>query len=280
MGQVEIYLMQIEHMRFSPIAVFVFFLIMSSCKTQKPAAEQPMTPPVITGGSEELYMYQWNLAELNGKTVDASAGARLLFAPGRVSGVTGSTGCNTLKGTMELKADHGIKFSPSAVTHMACMGNNVEQEFLKALEQTKVWSISNQQLQLIDSTKVIATLKGVKPSAAASLPEDFKGTWELEYITGPRITFEGLYPDRKPMIIYEGGTEYKGNTSCNGMGGKLQVTETGIIFDHPITTMMACPGNGEQTFLKALKDVDGYEIRNGKLFLRSKGIDVMRFGRK
>jgi heat shock protein HslJ len=150
-------------MRFFPIAVFVFVAIISSCKTQKPVSEQTLTPPVIMGGSEEIYMYQWNLAELNGKKVDANSGAKLFFAPGRISGVTGNTGCNSLKGTMELGADHGIRFSPMAVTQMACMGNYVEHEFLKALEQTRVWSISNQQLQLIDGAKVIAKLNGVKP---------------------------------------------------------------------------------------------------------------------
>jgi heat shock protein HslJ len=267
-------------MRSFPIAAVVLLVLMSSCKTQKPATEQTVNPPVIMGGSEELYMFQWNLAELNGKAVEANAGARLFFAPGRISGVTGNTGCNSLKGTMELGTEHTIKFSPMAVTQKACMGATVEQEFLKALEQTKLWSISNQQLQLIDGAKVIATLNGVKPAAAASLPDEFKGTWELEYITGPRIAFDGLYPDKKPTIIYEGGTEYKGNTSCNGMGGSLKLTESGVVFNPPITTMMACPGDGEQTFLKTLKDVDGYEFREGKLFLRSKGIDVMRFGRK
>ncbi len=26
--------------------------------------------------------------------------------------------------------------------------------------------------------------------------------WELEYISGPRITFEGLYPSKKPQITF------------------------------------------------------------------------------
>lgn len=253
----------------------VIFLALVSCKAQK-----PLTPPAIMGGSEELYMYQWNLAELNGKVVDAISGAGLLFSPGQINGVTGNTGCNNLKGTMELGADHGLKFSPMAVTRKACMGASVEQEFLKCLEQTKHWSINNGQLQLIDGSKVIAKLNGVKPSAVASLPEEFKGTWELDYITGPKIAFDGLYPDKKPTLIYVGGTEYKGNTSCNGMGGNLKVTETGVGFNPPITTMMACPGEGEQTFLKTFKEVDGYAFKEGKLFLKSKGVEVMRFVRK
>ncbi|HLO79744.1 MAG TPA: META domain-containing protein, partial [Chitinophagaceae bacterium] len=226
------------------------------------------------------YMYQWDLTELNGKSVAANSGAKLLFLPGQIGGVTGSTGCNNLKGTMELATDHRIRFSPLAVTQKACIGANIEQEFLKSLEQAKLWSINNSQLELIDGAKVLAKFNGVKPSAPATLPEEFKGNWELEYITGPRIAFEGLYPDKKPTLIYEGGTEYKGNTSCNGMGGNLMVTATGVIFNPPITTMMACPGNGEQTFLKTFKEVDSYEIKDGKLILKSKGVEMMRFVRK
>ena len=30
-----------------------------------------------------------------------------------------------------------------------------------------------------------------------------EGTWELNYITGPRIAFGGLYPNKKPTIIFD-----------------------------------------------------------------------------
>jgi heat shock protein HslJ len=253
-------------MKFIPALMMILF----ACKSQKPVAVAPQ----LQGGSEEFYMYQWNLAELNGKSVDAGMGAKLLFSPGQISGVSGSTGCNNLKGTMELKADHGIKFSPLAVTRMACMGANVEAEFLKALEQTKSWSVANGQLQLIDGSKIVARLNGVKP--ATGVPAVLQGTWELEYITGPRITFDGLYPDKKPTMIIKENGEFAGNTSCNGMGGRLHVLDSEFRFDAPVTTMMACPGNGEQTFLKTLKDIDSYEIRDGKLLLKGKGIDLMR----
>ena len=31
-------------------------------------------------------------------------------------------------------------------------------------------------------------------------------TWELDYISGPRIAFEGLYPDKKPQISFNNET--------------------------------------------------------------------------
>jgi heat shock protein HslJ len=272
--RVEIYLAQTAYMRcfkFYPVFLLAFIF---ACKSQKSAA----TAPKLEGGSEELFMYQWNLTELNGKAVDEGINANLAFAPGQVSRVTGNSSCNQLNGTIELKEDHGIRFSPFAVTRMACMGVNVEAEFLKVLEQTKSWSVKNGQLQLIDGPKVVAKLNGVKPAAA--IPAELQGTWVLEYITGPRIAFDGLYPDKKPTMIIKENGEFAGNTSCNGMGGRLYVMDSELKFDAPVTTMMACPGNGEQTFLKTLKDIDSYEIKEGKLLLKGKGMAMMRLVKK
>ena len=29
-----------------------------------------------------------------------------------------------------------------------------------------------------------------------------EGTWQLNYITGPKIAFEGLFPNKKPTIAF------------------------------------------------------------------------------
>lgn len=42
-------------------------------------------------------------------------------------------------------------------------------------------------------------------------------TWELEYLSGPRIAFAGLYPDKKPQITFSDSTKrVEGTNSCNG----------------------------------------------------------------
>jgi heat shock protein HslJ len=162
---------------------------------------------------------------------------------------------------------------------MACPGNETEQPFLKALEQVTNWSIKDNILSLYGGSTLLATFKATDISG--SLPEAFKGTWELEFISGPRIAFEGLYPDKKPVLVYDGGDDYKGNSSCNGMGGKLVASgNAGVQFKPGMSTMMACPGNGEQTFLKTLFAIDSYGFENGKLLLKSKGVDMMRFVKK
>jgi heat shock protein HslJ len=252
------------------IVILALLAWFAACKTNKASVV-----PELVGGSEELYMYQWNLVELNSKP---AAGATLLLSPGQVNRVAGNTSCNNMTGTMELKMDHAVKFNPLATTRKACMGENVEQPYLKALESATHWSIKDKQLFLLSGNTVVARFNA--QDVSKSLPDEFKGNWELEYITGPRIAFEGLYPEKKPLLIYEAGDDYSGNTSCNGMGGKLVYDGQVLSFKPPITTMMACPGDGEQTFLKTLAMVDGYVMEEGKLVLRSKGVAVMRFAKK
>jgi heat shock protein HslJ len=259
-------------MKYITSAALVLFILLASCKTTKTVSNL-----TYNGGSEDLFRYQWNLSDVNGKA-QANTGAKLLFSPGQVSRVAGSTGCNNITGTMELSGDHAIKFSPLATTRKACMDGNIEPAFLQAIQQVTHWSINNsKELVLFNGNTAVAKFVAEDISAGAG---SLSGTWELEYITGPRIAFEGLYPEKKPTIIFDGTGEYKGNTSCNGMGGKFTTSGSTVKFTPPITTMMACPGSGEQTFLKTLDMIDAYAVEAGKLVLKSKGVDMMRLVKK
>ena len=105
-------------------------------------------------------------------------------------------------------------------------------------------------------------------------------TWELEYISGPRIAFEGLYPNKKPQITFNTTTnEVSGTSSCNGYSAKYTSNDKKISFGEPgPTTMMFCEGGGEQTFLQMMKKVDNYSIDNdGKLNLNTGEVSMMRF---
>jgi heat shock protein HslJ len=104
-------------------------------------------------------------------------------------------------------------------------------------------------------------------------------TWELEYISGPRIAFDGLYPDKKPQITFNATTtEVSGTTSCNGYMAKYTTDGKSISFGEPgPTTMMFCEGGGEQTFLQMMKKVNNYSIdKEGKLNLNIDGVPMMR----
>ncbi|MBI1192983.1 MAG: META domain-containing protein, partial [Bacteroidetes bacterium] len=113
--------------------------------------------------------------------------------------------------------------------------------------------------------------------------EPLSGNWQLTYITGPRIAFDGLYPERKPTLSLdtEKGT-VNGNTSCNSYSGRFARMGMNLSFPEPLAmTRMACAGLGESVFLQALQRVDGYGISpDGQtLTLLENGLAVMAFAR-
>ena len=109
------------------------------------------------------------------------------------------------------------------------------------------------------------------------------GTWELNYITGPRIAFDGLYPNKKPTITFDAATnKVNGNSSCNNFNGTLNATGNKISFKDPMAmTRMMCEGNGENTFMETLKKVDTWTVTDGNtLNLIMGDIAMMRFTKK
>lgn len=106
------------------------------------------------------------------------------------------------------------------------------------------------------------------------------GKWELNYISGPRIAFNGLYPGRKPELFFElAEKRVSGNSSCNSFSGKLVADDSSINFNEPmVATKMACPGEGEAIFFEILKKVNKYTVTGDTTLNFMMGdIAIMRF---
>jgi heat shock protein HslJ len=119
-------------------------------------------------------------------------------------------------------------------------------------------------------------------SKSAVKEYSIEGTWELTYLTGPKIAFEGLYPDKKPTIAFNlQENKITGNNSCNQYFGALIIEGAKINFkDAKIgMTMMACEGNGDSLYMEALNKVESYTItEDGKtLNLLIGNVVMMRF---
>jgi len=119
-----------------------------------------------------------------------------------------------------------------------------------------------------------------KNTASGQEASALRGKWQLNYISGPRITFDGLYPDKKPFLTFE-TTKKKisGNTSCNSFSGTFTIDGKQLKFaDNLVMTRMACDGDGETTFLHALKNINGYDVTAGyTLTLLMDDVAMMRF---
>ncbi len=109
--------------------------------------------------------------------------------------------------------------------------------------------------------------------------KELSGNWELEYLSGPRIAFQGLFPDKKPQIAFDPATQkVEGNSGCNGYSTSYTLKGNAISFGEPgPTTMMYC-GEGEKFFLNTIKKVNRYMIDSeGKLNLMIDDVPMMRF---
>ena len=116
---------------------------------------------------------------------------------------------------------------------------------------------------------------GSRPGA----PEfPFDRTWELEYISGPRIAFEGLFPERRPNLVFTREGKVSGNSGCNGYAAPVDISGGSITFGEAgPSTLMYC-GPGENVFRDMLGKIDGWTVdAEGKLNLLLGDIPLMRF---
>lgn len=114
----------------------------------------------ITGNLENNYIMQkekielagkyWKLVRLNGKPVEAASREPHIRFMAEESLANGNSGCNRFNGKYELLEGNRVKFSPFAMTKMACMDDNIEGEFMQIFEKTTSYSLTSNELILQD----------------------------------------------------------------------------------------------------------------------------------
>lgn len=92
----------------------------------------------------------WKLIELNGKRIIAEPQAKEAHVVLKTeeNRITGNGGCNSFFGTYQLLPGDRIQISPLGSTKMACLNDNVEDEFLKILAIADNYTIKNDTLSL------------------------------------------------------------------------------------------------------------------------------------
>ncbi|MDP4262971.1 MAG: META domain-containing protein [Bacteroidota bacterium] len=130
---------------------------------------------------------------------------------------------------------------------------------------------------------VIACKNGKQSTSIKSAvrnPSFLNGAWQLNYITGPQITFDGLYPEKKPQLVFDVASSHiSGNTSCNSFAGAVALSGNKLSIDQSlITTKMFCPGDGETVFLETLKKIQSWSAKDAAtLELLMDETPMMRF---
>ncbi|MCF3107210.1 META domain-containing protein [Niabella sp. CC-SYL272] len=250
-------------------------LFFAACNTSK----QPKSGNA--GGTTAILGQKWKLTELAGKPVPDQINQKepFLQLQGSDSRFTASGGCNGLGGTFSLQDNNRIRFKPGPSTLMACEHMEIEQGLIKALESADNYTIHGSELSLNKAR--MAPLARFRAVSAETGGSALNGTWELNYISGSRIAFEGLYPRIRPTIVFNlPQTTANGNSSCNRYNISFTIDDHSIRFKEPASTKMFCEGTGEATFFNTLKTVNRYDIVGNSLHLIMGDIAVMRFERK
>lgn len=246
------------------LASLILIVAVAACNSSKNVVSENST---ISG--------KWDLKELNGKDIIQTYMRPVLIEFNETdSKVSGSAACNRFFGSFN-KSGKTLTFNPLASTKMFCdeASNNLETEFLSSLEKVNKFKVENHTLLLMNENNVIA-----KFTESHSVPDELVGKWELFYITGRRIAFQGLYPEKKPTITFQKDSDrFAANTSCNSMSGSYNGKKGEKLFNPGPMTMMACPGEGEQAFLEQFNKVDRYLVSGDTLTFFNKDIPNMKF---
>lgn len=104
---------------------------------------------------------KWTLIEMNGVPVQVSGtdkDAHFIFntAEKRYSG---SSGCNRMMGTYNMKSNGEVRFSPPAGTMMSCVDQAFENAFMKFFATVNRYEIRNDELLLKQDKNVVMRLK-------------------------------------------------------------------------------------------------------------------------
>ncbi|MGO1595537.1 MAG: META domain-containing protein [Sphingobacterium sp.] len=248
------------------LAFFALSLAMLSCAGNKHS----------TGANfSKIADQKWQLVELNGQPVSGELNGKMPYLEFLTEDTryVATGGCNTLNGTYSLTGRNKILFEPGITTMMAC--DDMETD--RAL--TAVFANSN-RFELVDDRLTLSKGGGevLARFQAIDSAQSLGGTWELNYIAGSEEPFNELFPNAKPTLIFEEGSQkIHGRGGCNSFNGSVTIAGKEISFGPVASTKMACQGNGETLFFQALSKVNVHRVHENELTLIVDDATTMRF---
>jgi heat shock protein HslJ len=206
----------------------------------------------------------WTVTSLAGVPTVGPARPTMMFsADGRVSG---NSGCNQYSGTYRTDGS-SINITNLASTMMMCAGPgaDVEALFLKGLNSATAWQRTEDgQLEIAAAVAIVAA-----PGVAAAPPSDAPGveipgsSWVLIEMAGT-ADFAHIIPTLRfgtdgTVSGFTGCNTFRGIYTADGHIGSLASTK---IACQPPASLI------ESDYLKALSDVGGWTLVDGRLVTR------------
>lgn len=207
--------------------------------------------------STDLLSGNWDILSVQGEKIVSEEPAFLSFDLTQKR-IHGNNGCNIINGELIVGNDGSIQLDKVISTMKACMDNDSERRIMDALNKSKSFKIdSDNYLRLYTADQKELILLKKQPFS------ELEGTWKVIKINGIK-----LIEEQKPSITFDTkNLRISGNTGCNRLNGQITIDNADANFislGQIATTRMACPGNTESVFLKALENAKSFKLSSDK----------------
>ncbi len=240
---------------FFPIAITMIILAVAACSGG-------------SGGSSNLVDRMWNLTELSGKPPASGSSISAEFtADGRVSG---SAGCNQYSGSYKVSGKKITFSSAIATTLTACnvVLNVQETAYLKALSDARTYSVSGEQLTLLDANKNTLAVFHTQVQALAGT------TWDaLRYNNGKQAVVSVL-SGTSLTAGFETDGVITGSSGCNTFSGSYKLDGNHITIGALTVSKVVCSEpagimDQEAQYIAALQTADTFIISGNRMELHN-----------
>ncbi|MGJ8664763.1 MAG: DUF4377 domain-containing protein [Patiriisocius sp.] len=94
---------------------------------------------------------KWRLARLNGNPINRMVKLPEMLIKSNEMQVSGTGGCNNYSGEIKKLTSTSIELGPIISTKMACINENIEQEYFEALNTVSTYKIEKNELSFLNS---------------------------------------------------------------------------------------------------------------------------------
>ena len=217
----------------------------------------------------------WVLSKLNDQPLNRSIKLPILDISLSDKRISGEGGCNNYSGAISNFASSSIQFEKIVSTRMACLNNNIEQDYFDALSETYSYTLNDNEFSLLDEKdNIILSFQ----RAVVSKPRvQLHDIWIAIRIGGNPINRMTPIP-RLEINLTE--NKVYGSDGCNEFSGTLDlVTANQIAIGNIASTKKMCPDiEAADQYNRQLDLVTSYRLEGLNLILEDRnGHEVLAF---
>ena len=217
---------------------------------------------------------EWTLSRFKDKPINSSIPIPTMKINLNQMQVNGSGGCNKYFGAIEKLTTNTIQFGAIAGTRMACFNNDIERDYLKALNTVNTYQIKGSNLIFYNATgnKVLSYTKEEDKVADQRIHD----IWATIRINGN--TIEKTIVPRLEINLTK--NRVFGNDGCNEYFGSITaVSASKIKFGALAGTKKLCRDMAiTNSFNTAMRNVASYKLKGMNLILMDeKGKEILAF---